>query len=244
MARLLACLWRLHDACGGCFSPARAAKYWHGICPSVRGEVIVRIRFKTTIEDIVAFNRFHCENSPMWRQQCFMASILLPIIIAVLSLLTFVATFKWFAGDPLVLAIYGAGMLVLLVVFSVAWYFCIRRQMLANVVSAVRKLLAEGTNRGLLGWRNLELVNNRLIVKMELIDTSYDLRAIEKIVSNEEYTFVYTSSIQALVIPMRLYPEDEYREFVAELREAWENRETPRPAEEAAADERIVEGPV
>ena len=47
---------------------------------------------------------------------------------------------------------------------------------------------------------------------------------------------------------MNLYPEDEYLEFVAELREAWENRDAPRPVEEPAPprrqpDERIVERP-
>jgi len=46
----------------------------------------------------------------------------------------------------------------------------------------------------------------------------------------------------AYIIPMQLYPEEEYREFVAELRAAWENRGVPVPAEESprTVDERII----
>jgi hypothetical protein len=208
----------------------------------------MKIRFETTIDDIVAFNRFHCENSPMWRRQRLVASLMLPIVLAVLFLLVFVISIEQLAGDPFALAIFAAGMFIVLVLASVPWYFYIRWQMMVNVLAAVRKLLAEGTNHGLIGWRELDLVNDRLTFKMELMEGSYDLLAIEKIVGNDRYAFVYFSSIQAITIPMTLYPEEEYRAFVAELREAWENREAPRPAEEAGPtrhpDERIVEGPV
>ena len=76
----------------------------------------------------------------------------------------------------------------------------------------------------MLGWREVELVDDRLVSKTELIDSSIDLRAIEKIAANKEYTFVYIASVNAITIPMTLYPEDEYRDFVAELREAWDHR--------------------
>ena len=79
----------------------------------------------------------------------------------------------------------------------------------------VRRFLAEGSNRTLLGWRELALVHGRLILKSELVESSLDLRTIEKIVHGGNYTYVYISSITAYMIPMNLYPEDEYREFVA-----------------------------
>jgi hypothetical protein len=75
----------------------------------------------------------------------------------------------------------------------------------------------------------MELADNRLIVTTPLIHSIIDLRAIEKIVGTEEYTFVYIASTQAFVIPMNRYPEDEYRAFVAELREAWENIDATLP---------------
>src|SRR5262249_18509168 len=133
-------------------------------------------------------------------------------------------------------SIWLAGLIGALIALSVVWHYFIRWRMIAGLESTVRKLLAEGSNRSVLGWCDMELVGYRLTVKRELIESSYDLRAIQKVVGNDEYTFVYFSSIQAFVIPMRLYPEDEYREFVAELREAWDNREAPRPVERGPAD--------
>jgi hypothetical protein len=91
----------------------------------------------------------------------------------------------------------------------------------------------------------MELVNHRLVTETKWIFTRMDLRAIEKIVTDGDYTFVYIASIQAFIIPMNLYPEEEYREFVAELRDAWERRDEAvdelLPVK-LAADVRIVEG--
>ena len=64
-------------------------------------------------------------------------------------------------------------------------------------------------------------------------------RAIEKIVGDGNYTFVYIASVSAYMIPMNRYPEDEYGEFVAELREAWDD-DTPKLAKRPV-DEGIIE---
>jgi hypothetical protein len=201
----------------------------------------VKIRFEITTADMVAFNRFHCENSPMWRRQRLALSLVLPTVLGCVFLIALMGLFD---GEN-ELPAYAAFLIGLAAVFlfvSVGWFFLIRWWMSANVESTVKKLLAEGTNRSILGWRDMELANNRLFVRLELIDSSYDLRAIEKIVWNEVYTFVYVSATQALLVPMHLYPEDEYRAFVDELYDAWENREAPRPSEHIpAADARIAE---
>jgi hypothetical protein len=50
--------------------------------------------------------------------------------------------------------------------------------------------------------------------------------------------------IVAYMILMRLYPEAEYWQIVAQLRDAWDNRETALPPDEGSprhADDRIVE---
>jgi hypothetical protein len=191
----------------------------------------MKIRFETTIEDIVAWNRFHFEHSPALRRQRWIVTLLIPGIVGVM------AWSDYQAKEESVLWMYALA-------FSTFWCVGIQFLLPWRTAQNVRKLLAEGSNHSVLGWREIELVNNRLVEKMALIDSSYDLRAIEKIVSNGDYTFVYISSIQAIPIPMRLYPEEEYRAFVAELRDAWENRDELRPVKATAPDERIVERPV
>ena len=95
----------------------------------------------------------------------------------------------------------------------------------------------EGSNRAVLGRCDLPLWKPFGHEKREWMDSSVDLRAIQKIAQTDDYAFVYISSVNAIVIPLNRFPEDEYRDFVADLLEAWENRDAPRPTE--APDERI-----
>ncbi len=207
----------------------------------------MKIRFEITIEDMVAFNRFHHANSPTTRRQRWMYTLLLPLLLGLIGVIGAVTTFED-GRDPTGYLIFWTLMGILWLAGSVAWFFFSRWHWARILDQNVRKLYAEGTNRALLGWREMELVDGRLFLKTELIHSSMDLRAIEKIIGTDEYTFVYIASLSAYLIPMNLYPEEEYREFVAELRDAWENRGlAPPPLDDAPErtqpDYRIVERP-
>ena len=214
----------------------------------------MKIRFETTIDDVIAFQRYHFANSPAWRRQVWTQCAMLPGILLGIMLITWLTRNDGMAGQfpveddgPIDPHSYFLGATFLIV--SIVWAIGIRWYMYWSLERNTRRFLAEGSNRVMFGWREMELVNNRLVLDTELIHSSLDLRAIEKIVGNERYTYVYIAAAQAYLIPMDLYPEDEYRQFVTELREAWENRDAPRPVEEEAspipyqADERIVERP-
>jgi hypothetical protein len=203
-------------------------------------EVHVKIRFKITIDDMIALQCFHLTNSPTWRGQLLRQVLLVPASFGVLFLLAWLASQPIADGDPTFL-IFG----LVLLAASIAWIFFIPWRMKRMQEGVLRKFFAEGSNRSVLGWREMELVENRLVIHTELIHSTIDLRAIEKIVGNDHYTFVYIASMQAYVIPMNLYPEDEYRDFVAELREAWDNRGLAIPREKAEpparpAEERVM----
>jgi hypothetical protein len=201
----------------------------------------VRIRFETTMDDLIAFNRFHFENSPAFRRQRMVYALLVPGIFALLALIALAA---WWHADTEKLVAFAIGALIVGVPASVGWIFFARWWWMVQVMRNVQKMYSEGSNRIALGWREMELVGNRLKLRTEFLDNSLDLRAIDKIVGNEDYTFVYISSNQAYLIPMNLYPEEEYREFVAELREAWENRDAMPPLPpNRPRDERIMEKP-
>lgn len=208
----------------------------------------MKIRFETTIDDVMAFNRFHMANSPTWRRQVWTQSLIIP---GVFALLFFFLFFVSDVGQAINVVMWPTA--IMLVIVSIGSVVFVRWFMSSSLDSNTRKFLAEGRNRIMFGWREMELVNNRLVLKTELMESSLDLRAIEKIVRDENYTFVYIASVSAYMIPMTLYPEDEYREFVAHLIEAWENREAPRPAENRIdereerprpADVRITEKPL
>lgn len=207
----------------------------------------MKIRFESTIDDLVAFNRFHCAHSPTWQWQIRRLTLLLPLIMLMIFFIIILAVSA--TDEPLDRTAW-IGILCIAATFltvSIGWGFFIRWYMYWSLVRNTRKLLAEGSNRILVGWREMTLADGRLIVDTELVTSSLDLRAVQKIVRNDEYTFVYISSTTAYMIPMNLYPEDEYRRFVARLREAWKDRgapnardaELPGPRE---VDERITRG--
>jgi hypothetical protein len=209
----------------------------------------VKIRFETTIDDVIAFNRFHFAHSPAWRKQVWKQTLMVPATLLALFVL-----FHLIAGNGPehfhAMLRFGWLELTIAIFFlsvSILWAIYVRWFLNWSLGRNTRKFLAEGSNRVMFGWREMELVNGRLILNTELIQSSLDLRASEKIVSHGEYTYVYIAAASAYIIPMSLYPEEEYREFVAELREAWDNRASPLPMDDEDVtprrqpDERIVE---
>ena len=204
----------------------------------------MKIRFETTFDDYLAFVTFQHAEPPAELRRRRKLTLALPVVIGVMMLL------YWFGfrrpAEPIIPpALYCPGMLALA---AIRWYFFYfhwfqRWTMKQNA----RKLLAGGSRRILLGWREMELVNRRLVLQADLVRSSLDLDAIEKIVTTEQFTFVYIPSMSAYIIPMNRFPEAEHRQFVAELRAAWENRDIAPPAPEAPTlarpDERIMERP-
>lgn len=189
------------------------------------------IRFETTVDQLVAFNRYHYENSPTWRKQRLIQSCVGPTVMVM------VAWVLWQFEGHVPVANFDPVLIVMFFVVVVGTFFFIRWRVTVNLESAVRKLLTEGSNRTILGWCEMALEGNRLVVKRELMEGSFDLRAIQKIITTDDYTFVYVTSVSSIVIPMRLFPEDEYSDFIAELRKAWENRDRPQAADKP--DDRI-----
>jgi hypothetical protein len=191
----------------------------------------MKIRFETTIDDVIAFNRFHFTNSPAWRKQLWIQSLCLPVFLALVLAMVVVVNTSAPGSNLRGLLLMSVCIGTAWLATSIGWVVMIRWYMNRVLMRNARKFLAEGSNRTMLGWREMEIVGGRLVLHTELLDVSMDLRAIERIVGNDEYTFVYIASVSAYMIPMDVSPEEECREFVAELREAWENCAAPLPAD-------------
>jgi hypothetical protein len=199
----------------------------------------MQIRFETSLDDYLAFVRYHHAHSPATRGQHLRLMLTIPAIITFL-----VALYHW-KNNPgfneVVIGVYLGAIAVISIpwVIFMYWYFP------WAIIRNTRKLLGEGSNRVMLGWRELELVGDKLVLHSELIDTRLDLRAIQKIVSTDRYTFVYLGATSAYIIPMNLYPEDEYRQFVDKLQATWNDRDHPQlsPESRRATEDRITERP-
>src|SRR5690242_13684717 len=76
----------------------------------------MKIRFETSLDDVVAFNRFHLRNSPAWRKQVWFQMLIVPVFLG--GLLLFVGMSVEDAAERRVFLL-GAGILVVMI--SLVW---------------------------------------------------------------------------------------------------------------------------
>lgn len=204
----------------------------------------MKVRFETTLEDLVAWNLFHFEQSPTIRWQRILYAISLPAMLFLTGLVGLIVFLDVAWTDPVLFVASVSAAIFVSIPATVAWVLLSPRLLMTMMERNVRKLLNEGDNRNIFGWREMEFADGLLSVKLAHIELRLDMHAIVKIVGNNEYTFVYISATDAYPIPKNLYPEEEYRCFVAALSNAWENRDAPRVVEvRAVEDYHVTENP-
>jgi hypothetical protein len=165
----------------------------------------MKIRYENTLEDLVAFNRYHCHNSPAARRERAI-NLWGGIALGLAGTAVVSAVLK----EPYtLLGGLCASALWLLVARYYSDWWTDRR---------ARKQYGEGENKGVLGTHELELTPDSLIEKTQYGGTVTALEAIEKLDSSDRYTFIYVSAVSGYVIPHDAVSEGSHEAFVAELR--------------------------
>jgi len=83
----------------------------------------------------------------------------------------------------------------------------------------VRRLYAGGTNRGLAGPHDLELIGDELIERDPLGESRVKLQLIERVVTDKGYTFIYLSAVSAYIIPHAAVMEGDLAAFLKALKD-------------------------
>lgn len=199
----------------------------------------MQIRFETTIDDVLAFRRQEFQGSPPWAWRVVWPSTTLAAIMAGVFV-TFMINFQELFGRFFFWVLFAVP--VLGVAYSILY------PMFAFWIwdRKTRKSMIGAAGRAMLGWRELELIDGYLLVKTEMTECRLDMRAIEKIFGDGDRMFVCVAAGPTFIIPLNQYPEHLNRQFVAELRETWENGFAGPPTEIRAArlpkvDDRIEE---
>ena len=166
------------------------------------------LRYSTTIEDLVAFNRFHNLHSPRLIRQRRLVTVLLPVaaLIAV-SVMAILSRDLWSFFFPF-----------LFIIFYIAF---LRRAYGKAFDNKVRRLYSEGKNRAALGAHRLSIDEDGLTSETEVSSSTISFKGIEKIESSPTHTFIYMSAMSAMVIPKDSVTEGDYENFFAQLRAKW-----------------------
>jgi hypothetical protein len=99
------------------------------------------------------------------------------------------------------LILYTILMSVILFAFG---FFYAKYSLLLRVNKSIRKMLKEGKNKDLLGRRTMEFTSDKIICHTEHSDSVSDVKLVEKFREDEYAFYLYTSAIQAYMIPKRV----------------------------------------
>jgi hypothetical protein len=159
----------------------------------------MRLRYENTIDDWVAFNRYHCKNSKAVRR------MQLRVTWTFAALCVLIGASAYALGDVTALVV----CLVLAVVFVLVMPSAYRR----NIDRNARRLYLEGANKGLDGPQLLELTDNVLVSENPLVESRMRLEIVERVVTAANYTFIYIGAVKAFVIPHDKVSEGDPTQF-------------------------------
>lgn len=169
------------------------------------------ICFEITIDDIVAFNRYHLAHSTTIRN----AKIRWVVMSCIGSPIAAFCSYL-ILPNSLLGTICAAGAFVIAGGAFAAIYF-------SGFHSApeqqVRKLLAEGRNEGMLGIHELAIDHQGISETTNVGKSRRLWTAVNRIEETEDYAFLYITAISAHVIPKHNVTAGDAAEFIQRARE-------------------------
>jgi hypothetical protein len=164
------------------------------------------IRYENTIEDMVAFIFHHYDHSPAQRR--IRAKSIWGTAVFFLLLFSLPA---WAAQDH--------GWLIVGAVIAALWVLIIPRVIRRSLAGNVRRVYEEGRNKSAIGPHELELAEDGLIERTPYGESIAWWHGIEKVVSEDDYTFIYLTAVSGHVVPRDAVSEGNYEAFVDAVEE-------------------------
>lgn len=171
----------------------------------------MKLEFDRSPEDIIAFNMYHMVHSASARREAMSTRVLVSVLVA------------WFAGGYNILdpryfnwIVLGAALTAGLVVFFV--YPLLARR---STVGRLRKLLKEGNNETLFGPQRVAISPDGLLASNKTAESKIAWAAVQQVAEGEKHLFVFTSAMNAIVIPKTAFRSDEAKQEFVRLIEAY-----------------------
>lgn len=166
------------------------------------------IHYMVTVEDIAHLNHHHFRSSPRARRGSFLR------VAGSIGML-FISYFAFMA----MLGINAPGLLVIVFMFMTASlvHAYTRKKPNRNFVKRVKRLFDDGRNVNLFGQHHLLLHEEHVEVRTPYSQGTIRWEAIERVEQDEEYIFIYTSSLNAHIIHKRFFPTPGHAQAFFEL---------------------------
>ena len=162
-------------------------------------------------EDYIAFNMHHIDNSPTIKRSLFIQRYVVALVF-----LVFPFIFSNMTGVPILLPliIYGA--------IFIAWILYYPRYFVATTKKRILKMINEGRSDNLFGPRSITLSEAGVQEVSDHGESRSSWRSIEKVDETAEHIYIYISSINAYLVPIRAFEgrtqKDEFMERLKDKR--------------------------
>jgi hypothetical protein len=173
------------------------------------------VEYELTTEDIRRSSLYHNFHSPTIRRQYRSGLLVFPIMWLMICTMiwffadrerhtpmrTFLDLWPLFSGVPLWFLYFP-------------WHY---RRKVRKIITA---MINEGSNRGLLGRRQLTISPNGVTESGEFGQTTRTWKSIERIAEDEDYAYIYLHATEAMIVPRRAFgSNEEFGHFVAQAGE-------------------------
>lgn len=164
----------------------------------------VKLEYKLTEEDLVAFNIYHIAHSSLHRSEQHKARVIPSALLAAFGA-------AMYALDRATI------LLVIYVALGVAWYLLCPRYLASRYRRNVRKHVGEISSDLVKAPVVLEPRDDGIYGSSFTGETKYNYAAVGEIVEDGGYTFVFLGKGMAFILPHDRVPKQDIDVFVAEI---------------------------
>jgi branched-subunit amino acid transport protein len=160
------------------------------------------VEFENSLDDVLALNLYHYEQSPGARRTRRLLQFGPPAILVAI----FLGQLLFTGASP----ISSLPWLMFAVVWAVFVPYMLRRSMRKRVM----QLFVQGQSKGIVGNHTLTLTSKGVTDKTGFGKTETIWRDIWKVVATNQYVFIYLSDTAAHIVPRRAFPDElKFEEF-------------------------------
>ncbi|MED4453154.1 YcxB family protein [Metabacillus fastidiosus] len=169
----------------------------------------MEIKYYLTEEDYLHFNLFHIKNSKTTSRALNMQRFLTPIFFLILSYIL-----SAFLDEPFI------GLFIIFFILSILWIIFYPKYFYSLIIRQVKKMIKEGRNDGLLGDHHMIMTEEEIVDSTANSETKVTWSGIEMFKEDDDYFYLYNSSVSAYILPKRaLNDVEEIKNFIQSKKE-------------------------
>jgi len=161
----------------------------------------MKICYQVTLEDLVTFGVYHSNHSPAVQRMMKRYLYGVPLFLLILMIFFLLSVISSEDFDKKAFIVQTTLGIFFPIVFSVLWLVIWPKRFEKSLARQYRKIYAEGSASGSVGPVELELTENAFVAINTTAETRLRYDAIEQIVTNGNYTYIFRNAFTAYVIP-------------------------------------------